>query len=63
MKRIRSLGVEVPDAGDELLEFDDARGGGARVVLRVRWVVSSDGGGGREARVEARQRKHSPFPK
>lgn len=41
----------------------ELRGGGASVVLRVRWVVSADGGGGREANVEARQRKHSPLPK
>jgi len=38
------------------------------VVLRVMFVVSVDGGGGRfvgkeEERVEARQRKHSPVPK
>lgn len=36
---------------------------GARVVLRVRFVVSADGGKGREARIEALHRKHSPFPK
>lgn len=35
----------------------------AMVVTRVRLVVSSDGGGGREVRTEARQRKHSPLPK
>lgn len=50
MKRIP--GVEAPD-----------RDGGASVVLRVRWVVSADGGGGRDVRVEARHRKHSPLPK
>lgn len=39
------------------------------VVLRCRFVVSVEGGGGRwlgsvaEERVEARQRKHSPVPK
>ena len=37
--------------------------GGWSVVLRVREVVSAEGGGGREASVEARQRKHSPLPK
>lgn len=37
--------------------------GGASVVLRVRFVVSAEGGGGRALRVEARQRKHSPLPK
>jgi len=35
----------------------------AMVVARVRLVVSADGGGGREARTDARQRKHSPLPK
>ena len=40
----------------------------ATVVLRWRFVVSADGGGGRLARIEAagrteaRQRKHSPVP-
>lgn len=34
-----------------------------RVVTRVRFVVSSDGGGGRDVRTDARQRKHSPLPK
>jgi len=42
-----------------------------RVVLRVMFVVSEDGGAGRcdkgggveEGRMEARQRKHSPVPK
>lgn len=40
-------------------------GGGASVVLRVRCVVSADGGGGSDRVVnrEARQRKHSPLPK
>lgn len=37
------------------------------VVARVRCVVSSEGGGGSEARtesmMEARHRKHSPLPK
>lgn len=33
------------------------------VVTRASVVVSADGGGGREARTEARQRKHSPLPK
>lgn len=38
------------------------------VVLRVMFVVSAEGGGGRfegkeEDKVEARQRKHSPVPK
>jgi hypothetical protein len=37
--------------------------GDAIVAERARWVVSSDGGGGREASTEARQRKHSPLPK
>lgn len=46
-----------------------ARGGLAIVVTRAapRCVVSSEGGGGREAArevmIEARQRKHSPLPK
>lgn len=57
MKRIPGVvstdrGVEVPDCG-----------GGASVVLRVRCVVSAEGGGGRDVRVEARHRKHSPLPK
>lgn len=37
--------------------------GDAIVVVRVRLVVSADGGGGREVAMEARQRKHSPVPK
>jgi hypothetical protein len=44
--------------------------GARRVVVRWRFVVSEDGGGGRvdrsdgwEERMEARQRKHSPVPK
>lgn len=46
------LGVEAPD-----------RGGGASVVLRVKCVVSADGGSGRDVNVEARHKKHSPLPK
>jgi hypothetical protein len=37
--------------------------GEAIVVVRERFVVSADGGGGRDACTEARQRKHSPLPK
>lgn len=33
------------------------------VVTRVRFVVSSEGGGGRAARTDARQRNVSPLPK
>jgi hypothetical protein len=33
------------------------------VVVRPRFVVSAEGGGGREDITEARQRKHSPVPK
>lgn len=45
------------------------RGGLEMVVMRdaVRFVVSSEGGGGRaaarEVTIEARHRKHSPLPK
>lgn len=76
MNRIRS-GVLVPvpplnpgglSAPSEKLLF-----GLPIVVLRVAWVVSAEGGGGRDAiegsgackdadMVEARQRKHSPVP-
>jgi hypothetical protein len=45
-------------------------GGARRVVVRWRFVVSEDGGGGREDRhedweesIDARHRKHSPVPK
>lgn len=61
MKRIDSLGV-----GDDVgrsLPGKDERVGLATVVIRVRFVVSAEGGGGRGVRVEARQRKHSPLPK
>jgi len=37
--------------------------GEAMVVDRVKLVVSVEGGGGSDAAREARQRKHSPFPK
>lgn len=43
--------------------------GDKSVVLRCRFVVSVEGGGGRccvrvaAERIEARQRKHSPVPK
>jgi hypothetical protein len=33
------------------------------VVVRPRFVVSVEGGGGSEVITEARQRKHSPVPK
>jgi hypothetical protein len=76
-------GVEVPE-GKEGVEsvcgarlFEDVVGerrvgvgdfGPPIVVLRVMFVVSADGGGGRWERFEgermcARQRKHSPVPK
>lgn len=59
MKRIISseLGVDVP-----LCDCDSL----AMVVLRVKLVVSADGGGGKDVMpdsVETRQRKHSPLPK
>lgn len=50
------------EADDEFLEK------APMVVLRVMWVVSALGGGGRDERSgragrgEARQRKHSPVP-
>lgn len=33
------------------------------VVLRIKFVVSADGGGGNDGSVETFHRKHSPFPK
>lgn len=50
-------------AGESRRVVGDRRLAGASVVLRTRFVVSAEGGGGREERVEARQRKHSPLPK
>lgn len=50
------------DAAD-VVDWDVLGVGEAIVVDRVRLVVSADGGGGREAAREARQRKHSPLPK
>lgn len=41
----------------------ELRVGLAMVVTRVRFVVSSEGGGGKAASREALQRKHSPLPK
>jgi hypothetical protein len=35
----------------------------AMVEIRTAWDVSAEGGGGREAWCEVRQRKHSPVPK
>jgi hypothetical protein len=46
-----------------VLELGELVGGGANVVLRVRLAVSAEGGGGRDASTDARQRKHSPLPK
>ena len=48
--------------------FEGDLGGPERVVLRVAFVVSAEGGKGRWVREEAermcaRQRKHSPVPK
>jgi len=56
--------LDIEDVGEssEDEEFDI-------VVLRCRFVVSAEGGGGRKLgrvaaeRIEARQRKHSPVPK
>lgn len=82
MKRIRS-GVEAPEAKEGVEGVGGARllddvVGESRVgvgdlvppivVLRVMFVVSAEGGGGRCWRLEAermcaRQRKHSPVPK
>lgn len=82
MKRIRS-GVDAPDAcegveGDGGARLPDEVVGERReevedlgppiVVLRVMFVVSVEGGGGRccrfvGERMCARQRKHSPVPK
>jgi hypothetical protein len=42
---------------------NESRVGEEIVVVRVRLVVSAEGGGGSDARVDARQRKHSPLPK
>lgn len=41
----------------------ETEGGAAMVVDLVRLVVSAEGGGGREVRTLAFQRKHSPVPK
>lgn len=43
-----------PEEGEEVLWI---------VVVRPRFVVSAEGGGGSEVITEARQRKHSPVPK
>lgn len=65
-------GVDVPErkAGEmgESGERNVGDFGIVRVVLRWRFVVSEDGGGGRWAiekgeRTKERQRKHSPVPK
>jgi hypothetical protein len=68
LKRILSLGVGerlggAAAPGMRLLLDAEERGGGASWVLRVKKVVSAEGGGGSELRREARQRKHSPLPK
>ena len=70
MKRIRS-GVDAPVSlvgrgGESVFAVEDV----PIVVLRCRFVVSVEGGGGRWERfgrvwggsIEARQRKHSPVP-
>jgi hypothetical protein len=70
LKRILSLGVGerlggAAASGMRLLldvEGEDL-GGGANWVLRVKKVVSAEGGGGKELRRDARHRKHSPLPK
>jgi hypothetical protein len=82
LKRIRS-GVEAPEENDGVFGVGGARVpkeagemgfetesvlGPPMVVLRVAFVVSDEGGGGRWARLVgermcARQRKHSPVPK
>lgn len=48
---------------DSVEEKVDTEGGAAMVVDLVRLVVSLEGGGGREVRTLAFQRKHSPVPK
>jgi hypothetical protein len=51
--------------GGERASPKEERLGVAMVVVRatLMFSVSADGGGGRPARREARQRKHSPLPK
>lgn len=57
-------GPTVVESTERLLLLDvEPREGGASCVLRVRKVVSAEGGGGSEASRDARQRKHSPLPK
>lgn len=63
-KSIRSSSGSRTGGGGGRLGFGkELRVGLATVVTRVRFVVSSEGGGGRAASIEALQRKHSPLPK
>lgn len=61
--RRSSSGSGTGGGGGRLGFGKELRVGLAIVVTRVRFVVSSEGSGGRAASKEALQRKHSPLPK
>lgn len=58
-----SSGSGIEGGGGRFGLGKELRVGLAMVVTRERFVVSSDGGGGRAASSEALHRKHSPLPK